>query len=1508
MRKLKEDKRIKWREMYTERTMFLKEMYHDCLGPDSYFRFEGEQVDGPGEWYVVISPAGVKDIEQRWFAGIRKMPDKWPAGGKKFDNIVDAFNYAFDTWGVPKPRDLPHYSTRDLVGLTKECEAWKEKRKHEGEKAVEKEDKDALFDVVVLKKNAMAAGLIHKAGLVWHHDDFEPFFRGMSDEIDTEELYRRIIDAGCDAIRQSGYRIEGVPNGEGFVDSYIRAVAAGSDGHPAAPMRPTEVPVAKLGSLTEFMQVRRSSAAKPWASENIPIYGVVERFVGRQEESEEYRDLESRGFFGGRTGEGLEGAPLRLAVAAIVARVGRLKRGEVLEVLDRAGVDIPDEAAPLIRRSNFEEAVASMHLELMRSRSEYRNDHAVPGPVDDDGNENPDGVDDFDLPINLFVQYSKLDSGSRLIYCAPYKSKRDFGDEYCFDDSTLTREVFLGAAPLLADHYETLVSFFRSHPLFGQDIVTEGRTSASGRMADIIADAFAEIPSGQLNLSRPERTRTVNGLLSLFKGSMLPLAQDPETGDMISVRATPTRKAVIYQALGSWYAGTMNITDALSHNLFSVSSILGRVGDPDKLMIAASPLKGNPSTVAATMDSLFEPAVRSNAVDPLAVREMVDRIGAVNGQVTPKMLSDIAAESGVPIHVSHIFEAFRGGDAVRHALTKEDVAEAPSNLIPPAAKRTLADIPGDEVTSVEICASLVRAGWNASQVNAAMDNLLVSQSMGLSSLVEGLGAGATVEVLELGSGAKVPHVKMDSKANWRLLKALFGDIWGLRELDPDLYRNILTAWFIPNALIESNPDIMQIARSGDLDEFERVLETYVGRRETVLADVNSFVGIAPGEGQNSDDFPKNNAPGAELLFDKAAKGNSPESRMENMQKRVLFEIVKRAGTGQLFLPGLTSQQSADAATEFRDWAPLQTPATTEANIMSGVLERELDPAVAEGDVFVPGSGHRLSEYFDGDGNPVPKYVFDADQNAFYRIRPERLKVSTAVYEEVGDKRAAERMTQGMILGIYSGSERENPFKIGRFGRIKLGTQSPEAWSDGYSQMIRGDEQPPIVDEMLAGAKSYDEFMKRVALGWFPSIEGVPLRISGVGQLEYGFGISELAKDVTSIDLASSYAETNGELEEMEAPLSAVLDSIGRMDDNIASLVDLVRVRRSLWWRDESEQPMYGSPPVPLARFLDPVFVRSVHEAGPGGRAAKRAQVLLTTEMAKQMVKWEIIKDISAGRFSEIYDETVQESPEGPEIGQMPAEMGAATTGLGELATNPEMAEADAADEAIDAETEHELQEELPGNPDIDYDLGDDAELSVMDLESDLAGLLSPDDEGEDDDWLDETESEEVAAPVPQAEIDVDEGPSVTAPAASEPEELSAPPVLEEPPAGVEVPAPRSEPDADEDGDMSDEEQEALSLFGFGSLVPEESGTLMRLAVTAKLLCCRGSHEKASGINEFVKGRLAARAAVRGRRAVREALGRLSRLSLKLVKKGKTKEAREINAIIQRYIGETEESS
>ena len=134
------EKNISWHEEYTDKTQFLKEQFHDVVGPGSYFRFEGRAPNGDG-YYCIIGPAKVHHPRAKFFAGVRKLPATYSAGGKYFDSLDTAAKYAKETWGVPTPKELVPYTSRQLWGISQKVNDWKEKREEEESKG-KKPDKD----------------------------------------------------------------------------------------------------------------------------------------------------------------------------------------------------------------------------------------------------------------------------------------------------------------------------------------------------------------------------------------------------------------------------------------------------------------------------------------------------------------------------------------------------------------------------------------------------------------------------------------------------------------------------------------------------------------------------------------------------------------------------------------------------------------------------------------------------------------------------------------------------------------------------------------------------------------------------------------------------------------------------------------------------------------------------------------------------------------------------------------------------------------------------------------------------------------------------------------------------------------------------------------------------------------------------------------------------------------------------------------------------------------------
>jgi len=118
------EKHIDWHEQYTEKTDFLKRQFEAVVGNGSYFRFEGKSREGD-EYYCIIGPAKVKAPRAKFFAGVRKMPATFSAGGKYFDSMDGAAKYARETWGVPTPRELKPYTSAQLFNIGAKIDKWK---------------------------------------------------------------------------------------------------------------------------------------------------------------------------------------------------------------------------------------------------------------------------------------------------------------------------------------------------------------------------------------------------------------------------------------------------------------------------------------------------------------------------------------------------------------------------------------------------------------------------------------------------------------------------------------------------------------------------------------------------------------------------------------------------------------------------------------------------------------------------------------------------------------------------------------------------------------------------------------------------------------------------------------------------------------------------------------------------------------------------------------------------------------------------------------------------------------------------------------------------------------------------------------------------------------------------------------------------------------------------------------------------------------------------------------
>ena len=136
------EKDIEWGQVYTDKTKFLKEMFSDVIGPGSYFRFEGTDSSSGDSYYCILGPAKIHKPRAKFFAGVRKLPATFSAGGKYFDSMDSAARYARETWGVPTPKELKPYTSSALYGIAKKTTSWKKQNEQKDERVRRKKEED----------------------------------------------------------------------------------------------------------------------------------------------------------------------------------------------------------------------------------------------------------------------------------------------------------------------------------------------------------------------------------------------------------------------------------------------------------------------------------------------------------------------------------------------------------------------------------------------------------------------------------------------------------------------------------------------------------------------------------------------------------------------------------------------------------------------------------------------------------------------------------------------------------------------------------------------------------------------------------------------------------------------------------------------------------------------------------------------------------------------------------------------------------------------------------------------------------------------------------------------------------------------------------------------------------------------------------------------------------------------------------------------------------------------
>ena len=583
MRKLKDDKRIKWTESYTEKTRFLKDMYHDIIGPKSYFRFEGKEIGGSDEWYVIVSPSGVKEHEKKWFAGIRKLPDKWPAGGKKFDSITDAFSYANDTWGVPHPKSLPHYTMTDLKNVAGRESEWRDERESE---EVKKSSALLLRNIkLAMNKLSMAKGAVSKCGMALHSSTIEsivgPEVARVVDFQDRTLSGLERVSRICVGVRRGlMYRaasiisnLHSIPSSIGIRHAYGDLTAADSEGMD----RNVEIVDAydKYVTSLNYTDTKLSPVVKSDDIENCLTWNNVYNPSSRSSAGlsdngmkirkvfyDVFRSLpeESKAGISPSNGEQVENCVMlsnmsenAMILASAVSCIAHIQKSNLaVDNLRRRGGN-SSYFADIVSLSQIERSFIWLHSEVGRQNQRYaemyREATGVPMPS---GHQ---------IPSDMFLEIGRTDDRLRAILVGPYISKRDYKN---MNNYRITESYCQNLSRVVRVSVDELVRYARDNEIFDVDL--------SKSQALVFFKHF-HVPEEYWPQAAYED---------------IPVARDSRSG-VISVRARGgNHKKRIYETIGSWYCGNLALPeeDPVDNDLFDAVLLRPRMVRTEALIAA----------------------------------------------------------------------------------------------------------------------------------------------------------------------------------------------------------------------------------------------------------------------------------------------------------------------------------------------------------------------------------------------------------------------------------------------------------------------------------------------------------------------------------------------------------------------------------------------------------------------------------------------------------------------------------------------------------------------------------------------------------------------------------------------------------------------------------------------------------------------------------------------------------------------------------------------------------
>ena len=814
MRKLKDDKKIKWRELYTDRTNFLKDMYQATVGEKSYWRFNGLEIEGPGEWYVVVSPAGVHDIESKWFAGIRKMPDTWPAGGKKFDSITDALTYANETWGSPIPKGVPHYTVSDLRGLASRINKWKAEREIKEEE--KEDDKDGFVAVekegqagAKLEKMASGGrggGYKYRSPLAWMLQDFLPVTQEQDrqndlnryrDELrrnprvsmrinwDRSRAWEALLAMGSQSIvRAFGFAKDEGQSSEGHIQAFMLKLASRVTPNPSP--RP-----ARVVDPETFKKVNEEKTRETWLPECLVFKKAVEEYL------EHHGASPSQNYYLDEDRVLATDLDLRRSLAAIAAVIDRKRRKDAID--SAAGViEVDDRASPgYFNYGNFEEALEEGYRTKMSNLQAMLVQHPALY----------DRLEGKEKPILVCLEYAREIRAMRCLAVAPYKSRRDWKLGFVID------EKFVEEAP----------------ELFG----------ASGDQAKAaqVKSALEEWENFGLNIKRNKGDLVERFLVSVYRRvhntspdtDWIRKAMTSATGELMQVGIDRNKKPInlkpktgaaktrAIKSLGSIYTGHRVVPDGFRHGV-PVQEFLGVKGGVDDILLAASPWRKKWSEFVGylreniTSDRIarYDSHIGEKLDGPQAGEGGVVNFYNADAFVSPADARDALEQNGIKISSVDILRMFRTGGvstikvklgAVRSEISKK-LGESAAALAHPSFFRNDADDSAD-LSACEVSAALWMGNPPMSMsdidevIRLAAESEVSSYGESWMALLGDSGGKIRLRAEQLVSGTTYVVPQVQGKIYSATLAALYGRSYEIKKSSPHLYLRVLRSIAMP---------------------------------------------------------------------------------------------------------------------------------------------------------------------------------------------------------------------------------------------------------------------------------------------------------------------------------------------------------------------------------------------------------------------------------------------------------------------------------------------------------------------------------------------------------------------------------------------------------------------------------------------------------------------------------------------------------------------------------------